>query len=51
VDEIIHDVVKEYRFPVCYGFPVSHEKENVTLKVGGSYALTVTSKKVSLREI
>ena len=51
VDEIIHDVVKEYRFPVCYGFPVSHEKENVTLKVGGRYTLTVTSKKVSLREI
>jgi muramoyltetrapeptide carboxypeptidase len=50
-EEIIHDLVKEYRFPVCYGFPVSHEKENVALKVGGTYTLVVTNKKVSLKEI
>jgi muramoyltetrapeptide carboxypeptidase len=50
-EEIIHDMVKEYRFPVCYGFPVSHEKENVALKVGGMYSLSVTHKKVSLKEI
>jgi muramoyltetrapeptide carboxypeptidase len=50
VEEIIHDIVKEYRFPICYGFPVSHEKENVSLRVGGKYTLSVTNKKVSLKE-
>jgi muramoyltetrapeptide carboxypeptidase len=49
-DEIIHDVVKEYRFPVCYGFPVSHGKENVALKIGCTYTLSVSDKRVSLRE-
>src|SRR5439155_21742379 len=29
--EIIYDVVKEYDYPVCYGFPISHGKENYAL--------------------
>ena len=32
--EIIYDVVKEYDYPVCFGFPVSHGKENYALKIG-----------------
>ena len=50
VDEIIHDLVKEYRFPICYDFPVSHETENYALKTGAVYELTVTDKKVRLKE-
>lgn len=41
VYEIIHDVVKEYDYPVCFGFPVGHEKENYALKVGVGYKLKV----------
>lgn len=48
--EIIHDIVKEYTYPVCYGFPVSHEKENYALKVGGTYTLSVSRNTVKLRE-
>ena len=48
--EIIHDLVKEYTYPVCYGFPVSHEKENYALKVGGTYALSVNRNSVKLKE-
>jgi muramoyltetrapeptide carboxypeptidase len=48
--EIIHDLVKEYAYPVCYGFPVSHEKENYALKVGGTYTLSVSRNLVKLRE-
>ncbi len=48
--EIIHDVVAEYRYPVCYGFPVSHEKENVALKIGVGYKLKVGKAKVMLEE-
>ena len=49
--EIIRHVVAEYDYPVCYGFPVSHEKENVALKVGVTYKLKVGKEAVSLREI
>ena len=50
VEEIIRDIVKEYDYPVCYGFPVSHEKENLALKPGLVYELSVSNKKVSLKE-
>jgi muramoyltetrapeptide carboxypeptidase len=48
--EIIRDVVKEYDYPVCFGFPVSHEKENYALKVGVGYKLKVGKSKVILEE-
>ncbi len=51
VYEVINDIIAEYNYPVCYNFPVSHEKENYALKVGGTYKLIVTNKKVSLTEL
>jgi muramoyltetrapeptide carboxypeptidase len=42
VYEIIHEHVKEYDYPVCYGFPVSHNRENYALKIGGEYVLSVS---------
>ena len=48
--EIIREIVKEYDYPVCFGFPVSHEKENYALKVGVGYKLKVGKSKVSLEE-
>ena len=50
VYQIIYDVVKEYNYPVCYGFPVSHEKENYALKIGVGYKLKVGKSKVLLEE-
>jgi muramoyltetrapeptide carboxypeptidase len=50
VYEIIHDHVKDFKYPVCFGFPVSHEKENYALKVGVSYRLEVGNDKVTLEE-
>ena len=48
--EIIRDVVAEYDYPVCFGFPVSHEKENYALKIGAGYKLKVGKSKVVLEE-
>lgn len=48
--EIIVEVIDEYDFPVCFDFPVGHEKENLALKIGQGYKLKVGRKKVSLRE-
>lgn len=41
VEEIIRDVVEDYAYPVCFGFPVSHGKENVALKIGATHTLEV----------
>lgn len=51
VEQILHHIVKDYDFPVCFGFPVSHETENYALKVGGAYELNVSPGKVILREL
>lgn len=48
---IIEDLVKEYTYPVCYGFPVGHGKENYALKTGITYSLKVENKKASLIEL
>lgn len=48
--EIIYDMVKDYDYPVSFNFPVSHEKENVALKIGVGYKLKVTKDKVILEE-
>lgn len=48
--EIIRDVIKKYDYPVCFGFPVSHDKENYALKIGTGYKLKVTKSKVALEE-
>lgn len=50
VYSIIHDIVAEYDYPVCFGFPVSHEKENYALKHGVGYKLKAGKHKVTLEE-
>lgn len=49
-EEIIRDAVSEYDFPLCFGFPVSHGKENLALKIGVGYKLKVGKSKVLLTE-
>ena len=48
--EIIQDIIKEYDYPVCFGFPVSHDKENYAMKIGVGYKLKVGKNKVTLEE-
>jgi len=50
-EEVIRDIVKEYDYPVCFNFPVSHDRENYALKVGGEYKLSVSSSKSILKEL
>lgn len=49
--EIIRDSLDEFGYPVCYGFPVGHVKENFALKCGADYRLKISREKVSLEEI
>jgi muramoyltetrapeptide carboxypeptidase len=43
--------VAEYNYPVCFEFPVSHEKENLALKVGIEHLLSVSKKAIQLKEL
>ena len=48
--EIIQDIVKEYDYPVCFDFPVSHTVRNYALKIGIGYKLKVGKSRVVLEE-
>lgn len=50
VDEIIYEVIKEYDFPVCFDFPISHGGKNYAVKIGVGYKLKVGKTKVTLEE-
>lgn len=49
--ETILDHVKEYNYPVCFDFPVSHVTQNFALKVGTVHELSITKSKTTLKEI
>ena len=51
VHEIIHEVVRDADFPVCFNFPVSHTAENYALKVGVDYRLKINKNRVMLEEL
>ncbi|MGH2646233.1 MAG: S66 peptidase family protein, partial [Ginsengibacter sp.] len=50
-EEVIKEIVKDYDYPVCFGFPVSHDKENYALKIGVKYKLSVSATQVELKEL
>ena len=41
IEEIIWDKVKEYSYPVCFGFPCGHQQVNYTLMLGAEHELVV----------
>ena len=49
--DIVMEKVSEYHFPVCFDFPVGHQKENYALKCGVRHRLSVTADKVELVEV
>jgi len=46
--EIISNIVKEYKYPVAFGFPAGHSAENYTLKLGFQHELIITDKQCRL---
>ena len=51
VQDIVLERVKEYNYPVCFDFPVGHQRNNYALKCGVRHRLAVTAEEVTLREI
>jgi muramoyltetrapeptide carboxypeptidase len=48
---IINEHVRDYKFPICFDFPVSHQTENLALKIGIKHELKVGKENVILREV
>jgi muramoyltetrapeptide carboxypeptidase len=50
LQEIVLEKVKEYNYPVCFDFPVGHQRANFALKCGVRHTLNVSVNKISLEE-
>lgn len=48
---IVHEKVKGYKYPVCFNFPVGHQRNNFALKCGVVHRLTVNDGEGALSEI
>ncbi len=48
-EEMIHDLLKDYAYPVCFGFPAGHIANNYPLIMGSTVELLVTSAGTELR--
>jgi muramoyltetrapeptide carboxypeptidase len=46
--EMIWDKVKEYDYPVAFGFPAGHQKENYALRFGMEHRLRLEGRQASL---
>ncbi len=49
--EIVLEKISGYHYPVCFDFPVGHQKNNFALKCGVMHTLTVENNSVSLQEV
>ena len=47
--EIINEIVKEYNFPVIYGFPAGHGQKNLPLIFGRNVEINVSKNKSEIR--
>ena len=48
---IVQEQVSGYKYPVCFNFPVGHQKLNYALKCGVKYELNISSEQVLFQEI
>ncbi|MDB5253819.1 MAG: peptidase LD-carboxypeptidase [Flaviaesturariibacter sp.] len=50
VQDIVLDRVKTFRYPVCFDFPVGHQRANFALVCGVRHLLSVAADKVTLTQ-
>lgn len=51
IEDIVLEKVAEYKYPVCFDFPVGHQKNNVALKCGAMHTLGVHLNECRLTEV
>jgi len=45
-EEVIREIVKDYKYPVCFNFPCGHIENNLSMVLGAEVALTVEKNNV-----
>ena len=50
LQEIVLEKVQDYTYPVCFDFPVGHQRANFALKCGAKHQLAVKQEGVTLTE-
>jgi muramoyltetrapeptide carboxypeptidase len=51
LEEVVLEKVKQHDYPVCFDFPVGHQKNNYALKCGVKHKLIVQQQQCSLTEL
>jgi muramoyltetrapeptide carboxypeptidase len=51
LQDVVLEKIKAYRYPVCFDFPVGHQKNNYALKCGVRHRLSVLAETTTLKEI
>ncbi|MBS1609221.1 MAG: LD-carboxypeptidase [Bacteroidetes bacterium] len=51
VEQIVLEKIKNYKYPVCFDFPVGHQKNNFALKCGVRHLLKVNEERSTLNEV
>ena len=51
LQDVVLEKVKAWRYPVCFDFPVGHQRNNYALKCGVKHRLVVSAPEVTLKEI
>lgn len=51
LEDIVMEKVRKFNYPVAFGLPVGHQKNNVAVKCGVNYRLSVTENNSVLEEI
>jgi muramoyltetrapeptide carboxypeptidase len=51
LQDVVLEKVKAYHYPVCFDFPVGHQRNNYALKCGVKHRLEIKNENVSLKEI
>src|SRR5436190_580295 len=51
LEDIVLEKITEYKYPVCFDFPVGHQKNNFALKCGVKHKLEVNTTGGILKEV
>jgi len=51
LQDVVLEKIKAYHYPVCFDFPVGHQRNNYALKCGVKHRLSITPDAVTLKEI
>ncbi len=51
LQSIVLDKLKDYHYPVCFDFPVGHQKNNFAVKCGARYRMKINPVSCTLEEV